>query len=107
MDIRSTYILKMIEDHGIIVNVFDFNTSRVDSLTLLTEDMRPVIFLNDQLQGDKQRFSLAYELGQYVMHSSDFSTANPDAGGSKVHDRTDQHGAEGSGRVAQQPARYG
>ena len=78
-EVQSTLILKMMEDHGIIVNTFDFNTSRVDSLSMLTNDRRPVIFLNDKLEGDKQRFTLAYELGQLVMHTYN-PTSNSDIG---------------------------
>ncbi len=75
-NISSTAILKMIEDHGIIVNAFDFKTSRVDSLSMLTEDKRPLLFLNQGLEGDKQRFTLAYELGQIVMHTFNPSTTS-------------------------------
>ena len=42
----------------------------VDSRTILTDDKFPIIFFNDSLLGDRQRFSLAYELGQLIMHSS-------------------------------------
>ena len=66
-DIKNTSLLKKIEDQGIIVMSFDFKTSRIDSFTLLTEDNFPVIFLNSLISGDKQRFSLAYEIGQLVM----------------------------------------
>jgi Zn-dependent peptidase ImmA (M78 family) len=58
----------LLEAQGIIVCHFDFGTERVDSLSLLTDDQRPIIFMNRRLQGDRQRFTLAYELGHFIMH---------------------------------------
>ena len=60
---------KLIEDNGILIKSFPFNTDRVDSRTILTDDKFPIIFLNSALLGDRQRFSLAYELGQLIMHT--------------------------------------
>ncbi|HEU4470639.1 MAG TPA: XRE family transcriptional regulator [Flavisolibacter sp.] len=59
----------VLESRGIAIVRFDFGTPRVDSKSLLTDDGYPVIFLNLGLLGDRQRFSLAYELGQLVMHT--------------------------------------
>jgi Zn-dependent peptidase ImmA (M78 family) len=60
---------QILEDNGIVVFSFDFNTDRVDSRCLITENGFPVIFINSRLLGDRRRFSLAYELGHFVMHS--------------------------------------
>ena len=62
-------LTKLIEDNGIVVNTFLFGTDRVDSRSILTDDKFPIIFFNNALLGDRQRFSLAYELGQLVMHT--------------------------------------
>jgi Zn-dependent peptidase ImmA (M78 family)/transcriptional regulator with XRE-family HTH domain len=62
-------LTKLIEENGIIVQSFAFGTDRVDSRSILTDDKFPIIFLNDSLLGDRQRFSLAYELGQLIMHT--------------------------------------
>jgi Zn-dependent peptidase ImmA (M78 family)/DNA-binding XRE family transcriptional regulator len=62
-------LTKIMEARGLAVVHFDFGTERVDSRSLLTDDNFPVIFLNKKLLGDRQRFSLAYELGQLVMHT--------------------------------------
>lgn len=62
-------ITKLIEDNGIVIKSFPFNTDRVDSRSILTDDKLPIIFLNSSLFGDRQRFSLAYELGQLIMHT--------------------------------------
>ena len=60
---------KLIEDNGIVIKSFPFNTDRVDSRSILTDDKFPIIFFNESLLGDRQRFSLAYELGQLIMHT--------------------------------------
>lgn len=58
-----------LEQQGIALISFDFGTERVDSRSMVTDDGYPVIFLNNKLSGDRLRFSLAYELGQLVMHT--------------------------------------
>jgi Zn-dependent peptidase ImmA (M78 family)/transcriptional regulator with XRE-family HTH domain len=63
------------EEQGIAILSFDFGTERVDSRSMLTDDGYPVIFLNKTLLGDRLRFSLAYELGQLVLHT--FSPVDP------------------------------
>lgn len=60
---------KALEQQGIIISSFDFGTDRVDSRSMLTDDKYPIIFLNKNLLGDRQRFSLAFELGHLIMHS--------------------------------------
>lgn len=62
-------LTKLIEDNGIIINCFPFGTDRVDSRSILTDEKFPIIFFNSSLLGDRQRFSLAYELGQLIMHT--------------------------------------
>jgi Zn-dependent peptidase ImmA (M78 family) len=63
-------LTKLIESNGIVVSSFPFGTDRVDSRSILTDDKFPIIFFNQSLLGDRQRFTLAYELGQLIMHSS-------------------------------------
>jgi Zn-dependent peptidase ImmA (M78 family)/transcriptional regulator with XRE-family HTH domain len=58
-----------LEENGIIISSFDFGTERVDSRSMFTDDKHPIIFLNRSLLGDRLRYSLAYELGQLVMHT--------------------------------------
>lgn len=62
-------MVTLLENHGIIISSFDFGTNRVDSRSILTDGHCPIIFLNKNLLGDRQRFSLAYELGHLIMHS--------------------------------------
>ena len=62
-------LIRVLEDHGVIISSFDFGTERVDSRSILTEEKHPIILFNSTLLGDRQRFSLAYELGQLIMHT--------------------------------------
>lgn len=62
-------LIPMLEERNILVHSFDFGTSRVDSKSMLADNGSPIIFLNSTLQGDRQRFSLAYELGHLLMHT--------------------------------------
>ncbi len=59
----------LLESNGIVIRSFPFETDRVDSRSIITENGFPVIFCNSSLLGDRQRFSLAYELAQLVMHT--------------------------------------
>lgn len=62
-------LIHLLEEKGVLINMFDFETGRVDSKSIITTNGFPMIFLNASLSGDRQRFSLAYELGQLVMHT--------------------------------------
>lgn len=59
---------ELIEAKGIPVFSFDFETDRVDGRMALTQDKHPVIFINSKLLGDRQRFTLAHELGQMLLY---------------------------------------
>jgi Zn-dependent peptidase ImmA (M78 family)/DNA-binding XRE family transcriptional regulator len=59
----------LIEQQGIIISGFNFDTERVDCRSMLTDDKYPIIFLNNSLLTDRQRFSLAFELGHLIMHT--------------------------------------
>jgi Zn-dependent peptidase ImmA (M78 family)/DNA-binding XRE family transcriptional regulator len=62
-------LVKLLEQQGIIICSFDFESERVDSRSMLTDDKYPVIYLNSNLLGDRQRFSLAFELAHLIMHT--------------------------------------
>lgn len=59
---------KVIEKNGIMLISFDFGTDRVDGRFGMALDKFPVIITNKRLLGDRQRFTLAYQLGHIVMH---------------------------------------
>jgi Zn-dependent peptidase ImmA (M78 family) len=62
-----TYYL---EKAGIPIAVFDFDTERIDSRATITEDKKyPLICVNSTHTGDRQRFSIAYQLGHLLMHT--------------------------------------
>lgn len=62
-------LTKVLEGRGIAIMNFDFGTERIDSRSILTEGRCPIICLNKALLGDRQRFTLAYELAQLIMHT--------------------------------------
>jgi len=58
-----------LESNGIIILAFDFGNERVDSRVIITENKNGIIVINSLMLGDRQRFSLAYELGHLVLHA--------------------------------------
>lgn len=62
-------LVVLLERNGIVISAFDFGTARVDSRCMLTDDKYPIIFINKNLLGDRLRYTLAYELGQLLMHT--------------------------------------
>lgn len=64
----------LLESKGIVIVSFDFETERVDSRVVITNNKRSMIVVNSLMLGDRQRFSLAYELGHLVLHASPTST---------------------------------
>ena len=62
-------LTKVLEEQGVGIMSFDFGTTRVDSKSIFTDEQYPVICFNSTLLADRQRFSLAFELGQLIMHS--------------------------------------
>ncbi len=62
-------VTALLEQNGICIASFNFGTERVDSRCLLTDDKYPVMLYNNAMLGDRQRFSLLYQLGHLVMHT--------------------------------------
>lgn len=61
-------LTQLLEDNGFYVIAYDFNTERVDGMSIVANGTHPVVFSNKRSLGDRQRFTLAYELGHLVMH---------------------------------------
>ena len=61
-------LTQVLEDNGLFLINFDFNTERVDGMSILADNKFPIMFSNKRSLGDRQRFTLAYELGHLVMH---------------------------------------
>lgn len=61
-------ITKVIEDNGIIVIPFDFGDNKFDGLSMYTTNNEPLIFYNNKLPSDRQRLTIAHELGHLILH---------------------------------------
>jgi Zn-dependent peptidase ImmA (M78 family) len=59
---------EVLEEKKIQVINFDFVTERVDGRFIMALEKFPIIITNRSLLGDRQRFTLAYQLGHLVMH---------------------------------------
>jgi Zn-dependent peptidase ImmA (M78 family)/DNA-binding XRE family transcriptional regulator len=63
-------LTEIIEAAGIIIIPWDFGTKKLDGFSFTVFNLPPVIFINDSLKGDRQRFTLAHELGHIILHSN-------------------------------------
>lgn len=63
-------LTRTLEDAGVLVTSFDFETSLVDAQSRWVPGLPPLIFINQNFPKDRIRFSLAHELGHLVMHAS-------------------------------------
>jgi Zn-dependent peptidase ImmA (M78 family) len=64
-------VTELIEDHGVPILSVDFGSERVDSRAVILSDWKhSAIVINNAMLGDRQRFSLAFELGHLVMHNA-------------------------------------
>jgi len=59
-------LTELLEDKGIKVGIIEGDPN-FDGCTLLTEDGTPVIVIKRGLSGDRQRFTLAHELGHILL----------------------------------------
>jgi Zn-dependent peptidase ImmA (M78 family) len=58
--------------------MLDFETDKIDGRSMMTEDGHPIIFLNKFLPGERQRLTLAHELGHIMMHLRTYPTFGRD-----------------------------
>ena len=61
-------LTRAVEDAGGIVALLDFGTPKIQGVSRWVPGMPPMFFLNEQMPGDRQRLTLAHELGHVVMH---------------------------------------
>lgn len=59
---------EILEKHKIMLLSYDFGTEFLDGKCTIAADHFPLIVTNSTLLGDRQRFTLAYNLGYLVMH---------------------------------------
>ena len=64
----------IIENNGIIIIQLDFETDKIDGRTIITDTGHPIIFINKEASGDRQRLTLAHELGHVIMHINPMPT---------------------------------
>lgn len=62
-------LVELIEDAGGIVIAARFGTNHMDGVSMRSEGLPPLFFMNNEMPGDRFRFSLAHELGHMIMHS--------------------------------------
>lgn len=61
-------LTKLVEDKGVIVIHNDFDSDKIDGRSMQSNNGVPIIFINKNSSGDRQRLTLAHELGHIVMH---------------------------------------
>lgn len=59
---------EILEKHKILLLSYDFGTDFLDGKCTIASDTYPIIITNSRLLGDRQRFTLAYNLGYLIMH---------------------------------------
>lgn len=61
-------LVRLVERAGVVVGMSRFGGAAVSGVTFRVPGGPPLILLNDLQPGDRQRFTLAHELGHLVMH---------------------------------------
>lgn len=61
-------LVAILEDAGVLVLRWSLDTIQVDAIASWQEDSVPVILLGEHVPADRQRFTMAHELGHAVMH---------------------------------------
>lgn len=63
----------ILEQNKLLVVNFDFGTDRIDGKSIYLSENAPIIFTNKRSLGDRQRFTLAYQLGHLLLHMNQTS----------------------------------
>ncbi len=61
-------LTNLLENNGIIIIKTDLFNEKIDGLSTVSEKGAHIIYLNSRMPNDRQRFSLAHELGHVLMH---------------------------------------
>jgi Zn-dependent peptidase ImmA (M78 family) len=62
-------LIETIEDAGGIVIRMRFDTNKVDAVSWWVPGNQPMFFVNETMPADRERMTLAHELGHLVMHA--------------------------------------
>jgi Zn-dependent peptidase ImmA (M78 family)/DNA-binding XRE family transcriptional regulator len=65
---RIDNLTKVLEDNGILVYKMDFEGIEIDGINILTDDNVPIIIVNKDCPADRERMTIAHELGHLIMH---------------------------------------
>lgn len=71
-------LAELLESHNIPIMPFNFETERIDGRSIVINNNVPLLFINKRLLGDRQRFTLAYQLAYIVIHSRAISAFEKD-----------------------------
>lgn len=71
-------MVQVLESLSIMVMSIDFNAIALDSRPILTQARQPIVVVNNQLLGDRLRYTLAFELGHILMHMSELHPGEDD-----------------------------
>ena len=73
-------VTSMLEDAGVIVIPCDFDTMAIDATSIWLPGKNPLVFVNENIPGDRCRYTLCHELGHLVMHNepSDYMESEAD-----------------------------
>jgi len=63
----------VLENAGVLVVKHDFGTEKVDGFSIWPKNFRPIIFIRNDMPGDRERFTLAHELGHLLFHTDRIS----------------------------------
>ena len=69
-----------LESAGVLVIPCDFGTMAMDATSIWLPGKSPLVFINENIPGDRWRYTLCHELGHLVMHNepSDFMESEAD-----------------------------
>jgi len=74
---RIDRISPLIENNGIIIIEFDFQSDTINGFSILTRKHgRPVIFVNSEFTEDRKRLTIAHELGHIILHINDYTISD-------------------------------
>jgi len=65
---RIENLFGLLENKGIFILPFNFENKKFDAMSMITDSNHPIIFVNSEMPGDRQRLSVSHELGHLIMH---------------------------------------
>ena len=64
-------VTALLEAAGVIVIPCDFRTRSMDATSIWLAGKNPLVFINQDVPGDRWRYTLCHELGHLVMHNNE------------------------------------